>query len=261
MPVYFIQSRSIQGGRVTLSGELAHHLGSVLRARSGETVYLVDESRIRYRALLEQITKNKILGKIVQREESVLRPGPVITLAQAVLKGDKMTWVIQKATELGVDSILPVVTERTIARPRDEREVRQRDRWQKIAAEAAQQCGRLEYPNIEKTVSFEELLKNPPEASLKLLPWEGEQEQSLKPVLTDFRVRGHRSSSARDSRDPRPDSIVFLIGPEGGFALHEIEKARAAGWLPVSLGPQILRAETAGAALLAILRYELDSPE
>jgi 16S rRNA (uracil1498-N3)-methyltransferase len=260
MPVYFIQSRSIQGGRVTLSGELAHHLGSVLRARSGETVDLVDESRIRYRALLEQITKKKILGKILQREEPEWRPGPAIALAQAILKGDKMTWVIQKATELGVDSILPVVTERTIARPRDEREVRQRDRWQKIAAEAAQQCGRLEYPTIEKQVSFEELLKNPPEASLKLLPWEGEHAQSLKPVLAEFRVRGHRPSSIQDSRDPGSDSIVFVIGPEGGFSIHEIEKARAAGWLSVSLGPRILRADTAGAALLAILHYALDSP-
>jgi len=233
----------------------------VLRARSGETVDLVDESRIRYRALLEQITKNKILGKIVQREEPGLRPGPAIALAQAILKGDKMTWVIQKATELGIARIIPVVTERTIARPRDEREVRQRMRWQKIAAEAAQQCGRLECPVIEEQVSYEELLQNPPEASLKLLPWEGEHEQSLKPVLADFRDRGRRPSSARSSCDRGSDSIAFAIGPEGGFALHEIEKARAAGWFTVSLGPRILRAETAGAALLAILQYELDAPE
>lgn len=242
MPVYFIQSQSIRNDQITLTGELAHHLGTVLRCHVGERVELVDEARVRYRATLDSITEKRIIARILQRGAPEPPPIPSVTLAQALLKGDKMDWVIQKATELGVSAILPVVTERTIARPRPERESHQRDRWRKIAKEAAQQSGRLEIPNVDPAVSFEEILKTPPEASLKLLPWEGEHGPSLKSALYHFKEE---------------TSIAVLIGPEGGFSLQEIEKARKAGWVSVSLGPRILRADTAGLAVLAILQYEL----
>ncbi len=243
MPVYFIQSQSIQNDRIVLTGDLAHHLSDVLRCRPGEIIDLVDERQARYRAELDEIATHRIVAKILQKDENALKPAWSVTLAQAVLKGDKMDWVIQKATELGAGVIVPVVTERTIARPRAERKPHQQDRWRKIAKEAAQQCGRRDIPDVLPVVSMDELLKNPPEAALKLVPWETEQDRSLKSVL-------------RSLKEKQP--IAILIGPEGGFSPREIEKARKAGWISVSLGPRILRAETAGMAVLAILEYELN---
>jgi 16S rRNA (uracil1498-N3)-methyltransferase len=243
MPVYFIQSKSIQNDRITLTGELAHHLRNVLRCRAGEIVLLVDEDRVRYQAELNQVSEKQIIAKILQRERPEPRPTHAVTLAQAVLKGDRMDWAIQKASELGVNVIIPVVTERTVARPKAERSEHQRDRWQKIAKEASQQCGRVDFSDVKPVVSLDDLLKNPPEASLKLVPWEQEQARSLKAALHNLKEE---------------KSVAVLIGPEGGFSPREIEKAREAGWTSVSLGPRILRAETAGMAVLAILEYELD---
>lgn len=243
MPVYFIQSQSIQNDRIDLTGELAHHLRDVLRCRPGEIVSLVDEKQVQYRAALDQVNKKQVVAKILRKEESPGRPALSITLVQAVLKGKKMDWVIQKSAELGVTTLMPVVTERTIARPRSERESRQTERWQAIAQEAAQQCGRLDIPSVQSTVTLDSLLKNPPESSLKLMLWEAEQRLSLKSALRNLKER---------------TSISVLVGPEGGFPLREIEKAREAGWVAVSLGRRIVRAETAGMAVLAILEYELN---
>jgi 16S rRNA (uracil1498-N3)-methyltransferase len=250
MPVYFIQSESIKNNRIILTGDLAHHLRDVLRCGAGETVELVDEKQARYRTELTQITKHKIVGNILQKDEKPRSSASSIFLAQAVLKGDKMDWVVQKATELGVNAIFPVVTERTIARPRAEREAHQIDRWRKIAKEASQQCGRSDIPAIRTVVSLDELLKSPPDVSLKLVPWEQEQETSLKAALTD-------PTSPGPARN-RNNSTIVLIGPEGGLTPSEVESARKTGWTSVSLGPRILRAETAGLAVLAILQYELD---
>ena len=244
MPVYFIQSKSIQNDRIVLTGELAHHLRDVLRCRPGEIVSLVDEKQVQYRAALDQVNKKQVVAKILRKEESPGRPARSIILVQAVLKGKKMDWVIQKSAELGVTTLIPVVTERTIARPRSERESHQTERWQAIAQEAAQQCGRLDIPSVQSTVTLDSLLKNPPESSLKLVLWEAEQRLSLKSAL-------------RNNQDERT-SISVLVGPEGGFPLREIEKAREAGWVAVSLGRRIVRAETAGMAVLAILEYELN---
>jgi len=257
MPIYFIQSRSIQNGQITLSGELAHHIGSVLRGQSGEEIALVDENRVRYRAILERTSGNSILAKIIGRLESISRRGPRFELVQSILKGDRMAWLIQKATELGADEIYPVVTERTIARPRPDREVRQRERWQKIAAEAAQQCGRLDFPVIEKTTFLDEFMKSPSRDSLRIIPWEGERELSIRSILKDLRLRNEHGEPPHALGEVESISIQILVGPEGGFTPSEVQEARAAGWRCVTLGPRILRSETAGMATLAILQYEL----
>ena len=243
MPVYFIQSQFIQNDRIVLTGDLAHHLRDVLRCRPGEIVSLVDEKQVQYRAALDQVNKKQVVAKILCKDESPGRPARSVTLVQAVLKGKKMDWVIQKATELGVTTLIPVITERTIVRPKSEREFHQTERWQAIAQEAAQQCGRVDIPSIQSTVTLDALLKNPPENSFKLALWETEQRLSLKSALRNMKER---------------TSISVLIGPEGGFSSREIEKARETGWASVSLGPRILRAETAGTAVLAILEYELN---
>lgn len=243
MSLFFIQARALQDNQITLTGDLAHHLRDVLRCLPGEIVNLVDERQIRYRAAISQITNLGVTAKILQIDGPQSRPAVSVTLAQSVLKGEKMDWVVQKATELGVNTIVPIITERTIARPRADRKAHRINRWQRIAKESSQQCGRSDIPIISGVLPLDTWIKNSPDGSLKLVPWEQERDRSIKSALTHANNRR---------------SIAVLIGPEGGLSPSEIELARKKGWVPVSLGPRILRAETAGLAVLAILQYEFE---
>ena len=153
-----------------------------------------------------------------------------------------MDWVVQKATELGVSKVLPLMTERTVPKPFTDRLLNQHDRWRKIAREAAQQCARLEIPKIESPTDFSKLCHSPPDADLKIVVWEEEREHPLR-------------SSIAATRSIR--SLLLVVGPEGGFSGNEIDQARSAGFRIASLGRRVLRAETASLATLAILQYEL----
>jgi 16S rRNA (uracil1498-N3)-methyltransferase len=151
-----------------------------------------------------------------------------------------MDWIVQKATELGVANIVPLVTERTIVKIRDEE--KRVSRWQKIAREAAMQSSRADVPAIGRIVSFHDFLGTPHSAlpTLKLLPWE----EGTKPI----------KDALRGSQGIR--HIIVLIGPEGGFSSAEAESAASRGFHPVSLGPNILRTETAAIAVLSMIGYE-----
>ncbi len=245
MPLFFIQSRSIRDNEIALSGDLAHHLRDVLRYPPGKIIDLVDENKIRYRASLARLDRTQIRARILKKEETPALTSVAITLAQALLKGKKMDWIIQKATELGVTALVPVVTERTIPRPRSAREPHQILRWRKVAKEAAQQCGRVEIPAVDAPVNLKDWITTPPPGAVKLVLWEQEERRSPKRLL---------------SRWPRPDRVYVLVGPEGGFAPGEIEAARRAGFIPISMGTPTLRSETAALAALAMLQYEWGDP-
>ena len=242
MPVYFIQSNSVRDDRIALTGDLAHHLRIVLRCKPGDLFDLVDEDRTRYRVSLEQMDHRNILTHILSRDENQPATGPAITLVQSVLKGKKMDWIIQKATELGIQAIVPVISDRTIARMKSERRGHQKERWEKIALGAAQQCGRSDIPSISSVMSLSDFFRNDSEAKLKLILWEQELLRPLKAEL-----------AGRLTDDP----IMAMVGPEGGFTAEEVERARGKGWVSVSLGSRVLRAETAGLVVLSILQYEL----
>ncbi len=242
MPVYFIQSTQITGQRVRITGDLAHHLRDVLRFSPGETFDVVDERRRRYRIVAENITPDHLQAEIIAVEEPSDGPPLYLSLAQSVLKRSKMDWVVQKATEIGVAKLVPLVTERTVVRPSADRSFRQRSRWLKIAKDAAQQCGRLDIPAMEAPIDLSRLLACGADADLKLILWELETECTFRSALqADRPIR----------------SIMLVVGPEGGFSSREVTLAREAGFRVVSLGRRILRAETASISALSILQYEL----
>ncbi len=242
MPVYFIQSTQITGKQVHIKGELAHHLRNVLRFRTGDTLEVVDENRCRYRITLDDLTPHQLLAHILTADEPKDFPSLEITLAQSLLKNPKMDWVLQKATELGVTSLLPIITERTVVRPSMERTSHQIERWTRIAREAAQQCGRLDIPSVGGLIHFPELCQRSSSVDHKLLLWEQGSEHSLRSLFPLHQtVR----------------SVLLVVGPEGGFSPQEVELARKAGFTIASLGQRILRSETASLAALAILQYEL----
>lgn len=243
MPVYFIESNRIDRDRVEIDGALAHHLRNVLRVRPGEPLVLVDEHRRSHRAIVTTLNRGALTARIETTEPAPPPPRPRVLLAQALLKGKKMDWVIQKATELGASAIYPVITDRTIARPDDERGAHRHERWRRIALEAAQQSGRLDLPEISEPRPLAALLAAPPPADLGLVLWERDA-PPLKATL-----------AAAD-----PTSLLVFVGPEGGLGPIEVERARTAGLVPASLGAAILRSETAALSVLSMLLYEFGAP-
>ncbi len=241
MPHFFLAPGAIHGDAVTITGSLAGHVGGALRHRAGDRITVVDEHRHRYRILVTEADSHRVLGHIVERLPDERLHGLRVTLAQSLLKGAHMDLVLQKATELGARRLAPLVTRRTVVRPREHRASRQAERWRTIVLEAAQQAEQPEIPTVDDPRPFAEWLRSDPALhGTRLVLWERERSRTLREQL------------ARSEPDA---PATLLVGPEGGFDPEEIEAAGAAGFVPVSLGRAILRAETAGVAALTILQY------
>jgi 16S rRNA (uracil1498-N3)-methyltransferase len=240
MPVYFFRSQEIRDSRLEITGSLAHHLRDVLRVRPGERLHLVDEDEKGHVGEVESIDRSVLFVRLV---EPLPRP-PFsrlsITLGQALLKGDKMDWVIQKGTELGVSRIVPLISRRTVVRARRGKEAGHQERWQRIALEAAQQSGRWNIPQVKPPEDLSAWVQAAPKDAVRLILWEKE---SAGKGRTVFEER------------PPDVPVVALVGPEGGFEVEEVNEGVGAGFLPVSLGPRTLRAETASLTLLALLQH------
>ncbi len=222
------------GARVALPEHTAHHAKDVLRLASGAHVRIFDGRGNEFEAVLDFLSRRETvatLGALVApRPESPLR----LVLAVAPLKGDGMEFVIQKATELGVTEIRPVVTIRTDAAAQPALRGTRQERWEKVASGAAEQCGRAVVPEVHPTASFDELLATPFQGR-RLLFVEDEAAAPLR-------------------RDPRATACLLLVGPPGGFEERELEAARGSGFEPTRLGPRVLRSETAALAALAALQ-------
>lgn len=241
MPIFFLAPGSVRGDQVTVAGLLARHLVGALRHRVGDRLTVVDETGQRLRIDVTQATPTLLQGRIMTRLGLPPSPRCRITLAQAVLKHPGMDAVIQKATELGVHRIIPLITRRTIVRPRQDRTGHHTDRWRAIAREAAQQSERAIIPTIDEPTPFSTFLtQSTAPVQPRLVMWEHETSRGLRDYLD------HR---------PAPPHADIVVGPEGGFDPDEVRSAVEAGLETVSLGSLILRAETAGPVGLAILQY------
>ena len=238
-PRFFIAPSRISGSRISVTDEDVRHIASVLRMKTGDALLLCDGQGVEYQVAISHISKSEIMTDIVSRQKREIA-APRITLGQGLPKFDKMDLIVQKATELGVSHIVPLVTERTIVKIRDEE--KRVSRWRKICREAAMQSDRPDIPLVEPVRSFRDYTRTlaPEPGTLLLLPWE-EGTQPIKEVL-----RGNQDIMR----------IVVLIGPEGGFSKTEAAMATEKGFYPVSLGRNILRTETAAIAALSMIGYE-----
>jgi 16S rRNA (uracil1498-N3)-methyltransferase len=221
----------------TLRGDEAKHLSQVLRIKSGETITVFDGHGRRAPAEILTVSRDQVSLRI--GDTSITTPPvPVITLAQAIPKGKNMDLIVQKAVELGVAAIQPLVTANTIVHPGEGKS----DKWRRTALEACKQCGQDTLPHIADPLPFDRWLASLTEnASLRLIA-------SLAPGARPFRetLQSHADTAA----------VTMLIGPEGDFTATEIATATAAGFLPVTLGSIILRVETATLFCVSALRYE-----
>ncbi len=242
MPVFFIAADLVRDGQVTITGSLLQHLRGSLRTRVGEAIWLGTQEGRRYLARVTVINRQHLVGEILDQQDRPPRRRPGVMLGPAILKGDKMDWLIQKATELGAASIVPLITGHTVARPPATRTVTQRERWQRIALEAAQQAERWEVPPVSTPLPVANFLTGSPEPSRKL-------------ILSE-RGSGTRLSSVALPADPY-DTVALAVGPEGGWTAPELDQALVHGFEWVTLGSHILRAETAAIASLSILQSRL----
>ena len=240
MPHFFLAPGSLQGDVVTMTGSLARHVAGALRHRTGDHVMVVGEGGRRYRIVLTEASPRRVRGVVVERLPSDHPPRLRVTLAQALLKGSHMDAVCQKTTELGVHRIVPLVTRRTVVRPRDHRSSRQVERWRAIVLEAAQQSERESIPHVDDPRPLDEWVRTTADCATRFVLWERETSRYLRDHL---------------ARGTPGDRAALLVGPEGGFDPEEVDLAHAAGFVPVSLGRAILRAETAGLAALTILQF------
>jgi 16S rRNA (uracil1498-N3)-methyltransferase len=229
------------GDICAVHAEQARYLGSVLRMRAGEPLLVFNGTPWEYEAVVRQRAEGMALE--ITGRRAMPAGGIEVTLCQAIPKAEKMDGIIRHATELGVGRIIPFLAERSVPRWPKAKWPLKRERWQKIALEAARQSGRTDIPEIGGIASFAEMIEAARGGEMKLIPWEEESGLGIRNVL----------------RDPRYDGVKsfhLVIGPEGGFSKEEIDRARGAGFLSVSLGRRVLRVETAALAVVAILQYE-----
>lgn len=243
MPVFFIQSNRISNHTVTIGGPLLSHLSKSLRIREGEQIWVGDEHRVRYHVRVNHLDTNALQASIIETVAGPPAPAAPVVLAQAVLKGDRMNWVIQKATELGVTAIIPLLTSRVIARAPAGRTRTARERWQRIAIDAAQQSEQWEFPGVSPPMTLLELFRHVPDAALRCALFERETgRNSLGALSIDHTFQG---------------TIVLTVGPEGGWTPEEMQELLTQQFQAVSLGKSILRSETAPLVALSILQHRL----
>lgn len=242
IPRCFVESASWAGDRIRLSAGDSRHIATVLRFGSGDSVIVCDGHGGEALCRIAGDDRGILIAEVCERTSQPM--GVVlVTLVQAIPKSQKMEWIIQKATEIGVWSIIPVMTERGVVRLEGERADQRVVRWQKIAEEAAKQCRTAWIPRIAPLVSFKQLLASKLETELVLV---GSLEEDAIPLKRYLR--------SLEGKPPR--SVALLIGPEGDFSPSELELARSQGAVPVSYGRRVLRVETAALYGLSILSYE-----
>ncbi|MBI3352448.1 MAG: 16S rRNA (uracil(1498)-N(3))-methyltransferase [Nitrospirae bacterium] len=243
MPVFFIKTSDLKDKKVIISGLLFNHLKNALRYKIDDVIHLVDENRTAYHAAITRMTDQFLEGSLTCQEKNTPSSVPRLILAPAFIKRKKMELLLQKGTELGIREIIPLTTARTVIQPHEERLDHQRERWQKILVEAAQQSEQSSPPLLHDPVEFKTFIKQHG-TGIGFIFWE-KGTKSLKQTLSNL--------PNLSSVTP----ITVVIGPEGGFDQNEIDLAVEKGYISVSLGKPILRSETAVMAAITLLQYEL----
>lgn len=224
---WFFTQENIAGSEYLITGEDARHIEKSLRMKKGEGVTLVSPDMMEHKCEVDSFCDGGVRVKVMESAPCMQEASVQVTLYQSLTKGDKMDMIVQKAVELGVHRIVPVITSRCVSRP-DEKSLRKKiERWKKISVGAAQQSCRGLVPQVSDAVSFQAALLESAENDLSIIFYEGGGESLSQLVNKDIK------------------SLAIFVGPEGGFDISEVEIAKEKGVIPATLGRRILRAETA----------------
>jgi 16S rRNA (uracil1498-N3)-methyltransferase len=245
MQRFFVNRQCIDRDSIILEGDIVHQIRNVLRLQSGERIVVFDNDGLEYTVILDTVDKNQVKGTICNTRKSI-EPNTKITLYQALLKSDHFEFVLQKCTEIGVSVFVPIVCERCVVRKPSANRIQ---RWEKVIKEATEQSGRGVMPILKPTLSFEDACHSA--EGLSLIAGIGLNSLTLREIL--------RSSTHQNN----PVKTNIFIGPEGGFTANELKIAQSCGIQKITLGPRVLRAETAGIVATTTIFYEygeLDRP-
>jgi 16S rRNA (uracil1498-N3)-methyltransferase len=249
---FFVAPETLQSDPVVLTGQPAHRIGRVLRMQPGDRVLLLDNAGWAYETQLTRFESDRVEGRVVRRILATGEPRAKITLYQAMLKGHSFELVLEKCTEVGVVEFVPLLCERCVVGGLAGVEERRLQRWERIVRGAAEQARRGRVPRLAPVTMWSLACQRARRTGLSLLPWEEATKPSLHEVL-----EGRSAGGEVVARQSRPYSISLFIGPEGGLTAEEVQVARNSGVQVVTLGPRILRAETAGLVAAAAILYAL----
>ncbi len=241
----FLNPEQLASEKIVITGDQARHLSLVLRTAPGDPVTILDGNGFKYNCRILQCHKKEVTAECISKEPYSAESHLNITLAQGMPKGDKMDLIVQKSTELGVSKIIPLITERSQIR-----HTHKVERWRRIALSAAQQSGRDKIPEILEPLEFYELVSklSPAQENELGIEFQGiifaevHKERNLKEVLLRLK---------------KTTDINLIVGPEGGLSENEVTHASEHGYIKASMGPRILRTETAPLSAISIIQYEL----
>ena len=245
MSNFFIDSGNIDGENAYVTGSDVNHIKNVLRMKESDEIKLSAGDGLVYTAVISEFLPDRIVCRIIDCEGDKSELPAKIVLFQGLPKKDKMELIIQKAVELGVSEIVPVMMKRTIVKLEDnKKEQKKLERWRTISLTAAKQSGRAVVPEVSDFITFNEAVKRAQSLEYNLIPYENEKGmERARELIKELKNK---------------KSIGIFIGPEGGIAEDELELAINAGAKPISLGNRILRTETAGLALISVIAFEID---
>jgi 16S rRNA (uracil1498-N3)-methyltransferase len=234
---FFVPAGSVRARHVTLGPEMAHRLGRVLRLRVGDHVVLTEGGAHEYEVQIIAVSGNALTANVVAERVPPHEPDVEVVLYQSLIRANRFDLVLEKGTEIGVARFVPITAARSIVQGNGEPSSARSERWSRLVTEAAEQCGRGRLPRIGAPMALEDAVRGA--MGLKLAPYEEE--------------RGLRLTAHLRTLRERPRLVSLLIGPEGGFEPAEIALARETGWTSVSLGPRVMRSETAGIIASALV--------
>jgi len=234
---FFVPAGSVRARHVTLGPEMAHRLGRVLRLRVGDHVVLTEGGAHEYEVQIIAVSGNALTANVVAERVPPHEPDVEVVLYQSLIRANRFDLVLEKGTEIGVARFVPITSARSIIQGNGEPSSARSERWSRLVTEAAEQCGRGRLPRVDAPMTLEDAVRGA--KGLKLAPYEEE--------------RGLRLTAHLRALRERPRVVSLLIGPEGGFEPSEIALARESGWTSVSLGPRVMRSETAGIIASALV--------
>ena len=271
MSKFFVANQQIQNGMITIIGEDVNHITNVLRLQRKDELFVCDkENGVTYKTTITELEKEAVICKIIEKIPDTTESNVRVTIFQGLPKADKMEYIIQKTTELGVKDIVPVRMKRCIVKLEGKDETKKIDRWQKIAEVAAKQSGRDRIPKVENIIHIEQLKEQISNFDLFLIAYEEEKENTLKNELSKLHSNRIKKEVDLFKKMKSEDRFQYygikeeltvggVIGPEGGLDKQEVEILQQNGAKIVTLGKRILRTETAPIAILSNIMYEFDN--
>ncbi len=256
---FYVNPENVKKDSLKIVGEEAKHIVTVLRHKKGETVDVVDGCGMKYKVLILDLGKDCVEGKILSKKKRENEPMVHLTLAQAICKGMKMDFLIEKATEIGVSTIVPILTQNTVVRMGKITEEdgstsagakRKTQRWTRLAIASMKQSLRSVLPDVQNPIGFDHFLPKIKSFDLSLIA-------SLEKGAKSLRECGELKKRLRDRKD-RLRRVSIMVGPEAGFTDEELSKAKDLGAIPITLGLRRLRTETAGIVFSSVALYELE---